>query len=114
MPPILQSVNEQYKNQGFDSQAKFFESKIPVNFEIPTFEVYKQQLSNINLEKDTGTTIIDADIQTGTTEISEQDEKFFDELPINVEAKKEDLNYANFAKKYHCSFINFAYCHQLS
>jgi hypothetical protein len=114
MPPILQSINEQYKNQGFDSQAKFFESKIPVNFEIPTFEVYKQQLSNINLQKeiDTGTTIIDADIPTGTTEILEEDEKLFIEEPlsveedeklfieepVSVEAKKEDLNYANFAK----------------
>ena len=100
MPPILQSINEQYKNQGFDSQAKFFESKIPVNFEIPTFKMYKDQLSNINLQKeiDTGSTIIDADIPTGTTEILEEDEKLFIEKPVSVEAKKEDLNYANFAK----------------
>jgi len=100
MPPILQSVTEMYKNIGFDSQASYFESNMPVNFDIPSFEQYKNQLSNINLNSDidTGTTIIDSDIDTGTTEITEETEKLLEEKPVDIIAKKEDLEYAKFAK----------------
>ena len=111
MPPILQSITEMYKNQGFDSQASFFEANLPVNVDIPSFDEYKNQLSKINLNSeidtgttiidsdiDTGTTIIDSDIDTGTTEIMEETEKLLEEKPVDIIGKKEDLEYAKFAK----------------
>ncbi len=89
MPPILQSITEMYKNQGFDSQASFFEANLPVNVDIPSFDEYKNQLSKINLN---------SEIDTGTTEITEETEKLLEEKPVDIIGKKEDLEYAKFAK----------------
>ncbi len=44
MPPINLSLDNYYKEEGFDSQAKFFESQKPENFSIPNFDEYKLSL----------------------------------------------------------------------
>ena len=121
MPPILQSIDQYYKQVGFDSQAKFYQSQVPENFSIPNFDEYKLSLRQPLVEpfEDTyfGITEIDKDIETGITEIDKPIEDVFtertirktqptlggdipepqDEEPI-IEASKQDLDFALYAK----------------
>ena len=113
MPPINLSLDEYYKEDGFDSQAKFYESQVPENFTIPNFDDYKLSLrqplvepldefTEITIKKTEPTLGGDVPFvpdtrpqvarqlgqDVGDTEVVE---------PI-IEASKEDLDYAIYAK----------------
>jgi len=100
MPPILQSIDQYYKEVGFDSQAKFYQSQVPENFTIPNFDEYKLTLRQPQVEpfediiEDvfTETTIRKTEPTLGGDVPEPQDEE-----PI-IEASKEDLDFALYAK----------------
>ena len=121
MPPIIQSIDQYYREYGFDSQAKFYQSQIPENFTIPNFDEYKLSLRQPQVQpfEDTyfGITEIDKDIQTGITHIDKPIEDVFIEKTIRktepalgqdvpeprdeeiFEPSKKDLDFALYAKE---------------
>jgi len=102
MAPILQSIDQYYKQVGFDSQSKFYESKVPENFTIPNFDEYRLTLREPQVlpfedtieDVFTETTIRKTEPTLGG-DVPEPEPQ--DEEPI-IEASKQDLDFALYAK----------------
>ena len=113
MPPINLSLDEYYKRDGFDSQAKFYESQVPSNYTIPNFDDYKLSLRQPlvePLDEFTETKIIQTEPTLGgdvpfvpdtRPQVARQLGQDVAETEVVepiIEATKEDLDYALYAK----------------
>lgn len=100
MAPILQSIDQYYKQVGFSSQAKFYQSQVPENFTIPNFDDYKLSLRQPQVlpfedkieDVFTETTIRKTEPTLGGDVPEPQDEEAI------IEASKQDLDFALYAK----------------
>ena len=113
MPPINLSLDEYYKEDGFDSQAKFYESQVPENFTIPNFDDYKLSLrqplvepldefTEITIKKTEPTLGGDVpfvpDTRPQVARQLGQDVGETEVIEPIIDASKEDLDYAIYAK----------------
>ena len=117
MPPINLSLDQYYKEDGFDSQAKFYESQVPENFTIPNFDDYSLSLRKPlvePLDEFTEITIKKTEPTLGGDVPFVPDTRARVQRPLGgdvpdadvladfqappIEASKEDLDYAIYAK----------------
>jgi len=97
MPPINLSIDDYYKEEGFDSQAKFYESQVPSNYTIPNFDDYRLSLRQPQVEPlDEEEIFQEKTIKKPIPSLGMDVPQFVQE-PI-IEASKQDLDYALYAK----------------